>query len=189
MQVKKANNMTNIIFRCFKTANMPALLTAYRSFVRPLVEYCTQLWSNQSITDIRLVESVQRYFTRRLFERCRLQYTSYCKRLEFLSLATLEKRRIIFDLKFIYKMMNGLVEMNFADFFSFATVRGRRTNSKTIFIKRARLDIRKKSFAFRSVPVWNELPESVVTAGCLTVFCRRLNRVELSKYCVITGNE
>ena len=81
-QVKKALQFTNMIFRCFHTKNKKALVTAYKAYIRPLVEYCTPVWSPYRLGDIDLIEQVQRYFTRRLYIKCGIPYKHYVDRLQ-----------------------------------------------------------------------------------------------------------
>ena len=50
------------------------------------------------------------------------------KRLEVLGTVSLELRRLRYDLIYVYKMLFGLVELNFDDFFvlnSYSSTRGR----------------------------------------------------------------
>ena len=74
---RKAYTSINVIFRCFDTAHVPALIIAYKSFVRPILEYCSTVWNPYipnrhylGLTD--QIERVQRYFTRRVYYRCKL---------------------------------------------------------------------------------------------------------------------
>ena len=95
---KSAYVMINMLFRCFVYADLDILVTAFRSYVRPLLEYCTPVWSPGLLANIDELESVQRYFTRRLFARLKLQPQNYIERLSFLELEPLERRRLINDL-------------------------------------------------------------------------------------------
>ena len=72
---KKAYCSTNVLFRCFHTANTAALIRGYKSFIRPVLEYCSTVWNPYiharhfiGMTD--QLENVQRYFTRRVYYRC-----------------------------------------------------------------------------------------------------------------------
>ena len=38
---KKAYCSTNVLFRCFHTANTAALIRGYKSYIRPVLEYCS----------------------------------------------------------------------------------------------------------------------------------------------------
>ena len=65
-----------------------------------------------------LVEKVQRRFTKRLRGLCNL---SYCDRLTKLGLCTLELSRLHLDLLYCYKIVFGLVNINFDNFFALST--------------------------------------------------------------------
>jgi len=69
--------------------------------------------------DIRRVESVQRKFTKRLPGYRDL---SYAVRRKLLELDTLEQRQLNFDLVMCYKIVFGLVKMEFSEFFVTAPV-------------------------------------------------------------------
>ena len=64
--------------------------------------------------DIELIEKVQRRFTKRLPG---LKHMSHNERLHFLGLSSLELRRLHLDLIYCYKIVFGVVDLNFSDFF------------------------------------------------------------------------
>ena len=97
---RRAYQRTGLIFRGFISRNNGLLMRAYMTYVRPILEYSTCVWSPYMLKDIRQVEDVQRYFTRRMFPKCTL---SYSERLAILGLESLECRRLKFDLKCILK--------------------------------------------------------------------------------------
>ncbi len=68
----KAMRDVNMLFRCFLTDDLTALLMAYKIYVRPSLEYCTPIWDPMLLGDVDKIERVQRYFTRRLYRRCGL---------------------------------------------------------------------------------------------------------------------
>ena len=105
--VSKAHQRASLILRCFKCRDPAILLKAFVVYVRPLVEYCSQVWSPISLTDINKLERVQRRFTSRL--RGMQEGLSYCDRLSKLNLQTLELRRLLADLIFIFKVIKGIV--------------------------------------------------------------------------------
>ena len=86
--------------------------------MRPIVEYNSVIWSPVAKHDIELVEKVQRRFTKRLRG---LRNLSYCDRLTKLGLCTLELRRLHLDLLYCYKIVFGLVNVNFNDFIALST--------------------------------------------------------------------
>ena len=79
-----------------------------KAYVRPLVEYNSIIWSPHYKQDIERIESVQRRFTKRLPE---LKNYKYTERLTMLDLASLEFRRLWFDLYWCYKLVFRLVDV------------------------------------------------------------------------------
>ena len=110
-------NVSNCCFVLLFPGNVLILTKAYIIYVRPLLEYCTYLWSPYQHYLIDKIERVQRYFSRRVLFRSNLPYHT---RLDVLKLETLEMRRIKFDLKLCYKIINGLCDLNFDKLFIFA---------------------------------------------------------------------
>ena len=102
---RKAYMSINVIFRCFHTARVYALIIAYKSFVRPILEYCSTVWNPYipnrhylGLTD--QIETVQRYFTRRVYYRCKLDCShDYLQRLKYLNLESLEPTASIVHFK------------------------------------------------------------------------------------------
>ena len=70
------------------------LVRAYTTYVRPLVDYNSIIWSPHYKQDIERIESVQCRFTERLPG---LKNYKYTERLTMLDLASLELRRLWFD--------------------------------------------------------------------------------------------
>ena len=76
------------------------LVRAYKVYVRPILEYCSPVWSPYLLHEVDEIERVQRYFT------CRLQGLksfSYTDRLFLLDLESLESRRLKADLTMYFK--------------------------------------------------------------------------------------
>jgi len=115
----RAFQRVNLIFRTFTSRDVSHLLRAYCTYVRPLLEYNYVIWSPSNLCDIRRVESVQRQFTKRLHG---YRDFSYDGRRKLLELDTLELRRLKFDLVMCYKIVFGLVKLNFSEFFVLAPV-------------------------------------------------------------------
>ena len=162
-----------LILKCFFTRDPKVLVKAYCTYVRPILEYCTPVWSphNSGLND--KLEDVQRRFTKRING---LSYLSYKDRLVYLELDSLRVRRIKQDMIMCYKIINGLVAIDCFDFFSFNDVRTRGHNFK-LYLPDCRLDVRKFSFARRVCLVWNNLSYDTVNAVSLNSFKRKLATV------------
>jgi len=93
--VRKAHTWANMIHRCFLSRNVTLLVRTFVTYVRPLLEYNSVMWSPGLVRDVTLIEQVQRRFTKRLWG---FRNISYAERLKLLNLDTLEARRLKFDL-------------------------------------------------------------------------------------------
>ena len=60
---KKANRVLGMNNRVISFKSKTVLLTLYKSFVRPHLEYCTPVWSPYYEKDKFLLEKVQHRFT------------------------------------------------------------------------------------------------------------------------------
>ena len=62
----RANQQANLIHRCFTSKNTSNLARAFKTYVRPLLEYASPVWSLYTKFQIESIEAVQRSFTRRI---------------------------------------------------------------------------------------------------------------------------
>ena len=92
--VAKAKQRTFLLFRAFKLKESDALIQAYKTYILPILDYCSAVWSPSLLYNIEALESVQRLFTRRLPG---MKYLSYSNRLASLKLPSLELRRLLWS--------------------------------------------------------------------------------------------
>ena len=170
--IKKAYSRMALIFKTFKSKDPNLLLRAYKVYIRPLLENSTTVWSPRLITNVKNLEKVQRKFTKRVLGyNTRLTYE---ERLTLFNLETLEFRRLIFDLSFVYKITHNLVDIPSDLFFVRNTSITRSTNSLNFIWNKTRLDCRKYFFINRIIKDWNALPNDVVSASNTSAFKNRL---------------
>ena len=62
----RARCRSAMILKCFQSRDKLLLFRAFIAYVRPILEYCCNVWSPYRLCDIRKLESVQRLFTKRL---------------------------------------------------------------------------------------------------------------------------
>ena len=157
--VRRASTRMNLLFKCFMTRNNKTLIRGYKVYVRPILEYCSVVWSPYRVKDIKAIEAVQRKFTKRLNG---LQHMSYAERLQSTQLESLQERRTKADLIFTYKVLFGHVRVNSSDFFSLnESAYNTRGHAFKLNVPPARIDVRKYFFSCRVVPIWNNLPDYV----------------------------
>ena len=181
--VARAYQRIYLIFRGFASRCQTLLKRAYITYVRPLLEYCTPVWSPYLISDISRVENVQRYFTRRLFPMA--NRPAYQDRLKLLDIESLEMRRLKCDLKMYYQIMHGLVNLDRYKFFHTVN-KSHKTRSHDLQIEKPlyRNNNLANTFASRVIDCWNNLDEQIVTASSLKKFKSSLDGVNLNQYCL-----
>jgi len=86
-----AHIRASLILRALVSTDPKILTKAFITYVRPLLEYCTPVWSLHTVCNINKIESCQRWFTKRIKGLYGLHYS---QRLTFLGLETLEVIRI-----------------------------------------------------------------------------------------------
>ena len=111
--VSNANQRTGMLFNGFLCRNMWTLRQAFISYVRPLVEYSSVVWSPILKKHIDSIETIQRKFTKRIPS---IKHLSYLERLKIIELEPLELRRLHFDLIYYYKILHDLTPHNKDDF-------------------------------------------------------------------------
>ena len=133
-----------------------------------------------------LIESVQKKFTRSICVRCNIPFDSYTDRLSKLNLKSLEYCRLVNDLILMYKICHNLTNLTFSDFFVFRTspynLRQHKWALQSIVTSSSQLLQSKHFFANRIPPIWNKLPECVVSAPSIVIFKKRLSVINLHSF-------
>jgi hypothetical protein len=111
--VAKANQRVGLLFREFITRGIRIMRKAYITYIRPLLEYNSVIWSPCTKKHIDLIEDVQRHFTKRIPS---LNSLSYPERFTAMTLQPLELRRLHSDLIHYFKIFNNLTPLNPSDF-------------------------------------------------------------------------
>ena len=131
---------------------------------------------------INLIESVQRAFTKRLPG---FQNICYADRFVKLQLPSLEHRRLVYDLILCFNIVHGFSALTFLDFFSLPNSTNLRGHSLRLAVPLARNNIRKHFFAVKIVPIWNSLPDSLVTSSTTSLFKSLLAKHNLSSFLIL----
>ena len=176
--VAKASQRANAIMRCFLCRDTGVLLQAFKVYVRPLLEFCTPVWSPVLKKDITAIEQVQRRFTKRLPT---LKELTYSERLHVLNLESLELRRLHLDLALCYQIIFGLVGLKSDDFFTFnsrSTTRGHQFK----LLKQHSYGVRCHFFTNRIIDIWNFLPVNIIDFSSLGAFKRSLKFIDFSQF-------
>ena len=161
--------MLRKIGRSFQYKDRKTMLLLYKSMVRPHLEYAVQAWCPNKISDIKLLEGVQRRFTKCIHELNKLPYEM---RLKNLNRTTIETRRIRGDLIEVYRIMNGIEGIDWKLIFSKAPYDGTRGHTMKMEKNVMHLNIRKYFFSQRVIDFWNALPQTAIGAKKVLISSR-----------------
>ena len=162
--VSRANRMLGMIRRGFTCLDQEIFKLLYPVLVRPLLEYCVQVWSPHLKMDIDLIEKVQKRAVRMVPG---MKNLSYEERLAKLGLTTLVERRFRGDMIETYKLLTNKEGISRNIFFKMRKERGNPElfRGLVIFKKRTTGRLRRKyTFSQRVVNPWNKLRREEVQA-------------------------
>ena len=178
--VSRANQRKCLVLRCFLSRNPINLVKAFKTYVRPLLEYSSTIWSPSYVTEIIAIESVQRDFTKRIPGCAHLSYT---ERLSFLKLQSLEHRRLIADLTMTYNILHDKVSIN-NDFFTLNPNKNLRGHPLKITVPVIKNNVQKFLFSNRVIAPWNSLPTPVVLSKSTLSFKNQLKKIDLNNHLI-----
>ena len=163
----KATNTLNVLKWNLKSTK-EVRERAYKSLVRPQVEYAASVWSPWLARDKARIERVQRRAARYVYNTYS-RYSSVTAMLQSLDWETLESRRFNMRLCIIYKAYYNLAIFPLSDYATPITVQTRGNNIKFI-LPHCSKDVFKHSFLPVALRGWNALPQSAVEATSLELF-------------------
>ncbi len=176
--VSKGFSRVHMLLKCFHSRDRVLQIKLFNTFVRPILEYNSPVWSPHFVKDIVALERVQKYFTKNLRG---LRHMSYEQRLAILNQPTLQSRRHRADLIFLYKILHNMVDANLKSLFVLSSdvtscthiLRG---NVYKLYAPKPRTDLLKYSYVYRVIKSWNALPSMVCESQSISVFKHRLSQ-------------
>ena len=173
--IRRANCTCAVILRTFASRNASFMVKVFIAYVRPILEFASQIWSPYNIDFINRIERVQRLFTKRIRS---VSHLAYDERLTRLGLQRLESRRLYLDLIFLAKLKFNFLHLTCNDF---GMSLSRLHENKFISM----LSNTRVSFYFftaRTLRLWNSLHNSITTACTFFRFRRLLSNVNFASY-------
>lgn len=111
--VSKSNRMLGFVKRSTEQfTNLRTINLLFVSLIRPILEYCSVIWSPSYDCHIARIEGVQRKFIKYMCYKAGINYHSnnYPFLNNYFSLPELQKRREFFDVVFVFKVLNYLIK-------------------------------------------------------------------------------
>ena len=144
---------------------------AYKTLVRPQLEYAAPIWHPYHETQTEKVEKVQKTAARWTCRRWR-NSSSVGDMLDKLEWPSLQSRRERSSLTFFYKIHSGTMSLDKDKYLTPAPNLRRTWASHELHFTRqfAYSDALKNSFFPRTISVWNSLPSSVVSSKTIEEF-------------------
>lgn len=150
---------------------------AYKTLVRPIIEYSKIVWDPYTKTNCNKITKIQRLGARFIFNKYRRHHspTELCKKA---GLDSPELRTRIERLKFLFQLIHNHFKLNYSDYFQVNTQEhSRHRHNMYIPPLVPRNDCFKFSYFPRAIEDWNMLPESIIGCSSLTSFEQNLKRL------------
>jgi len=180
----KAYLRAKLIMRCFLSVNVHVLMRAYYVYIRPILDYNSHVWNPFTLGNMRLIENVQRYFTRIAFYKCGLPRLPYNARLQYLNCETLQVRRVKRDLVETYKYVMHFYDSEISNILVIKGNSHTRGHDFKLVRNYSRTDNRKYFLCNRVFNVWNALDATMFKTNVIKAFHNRISVVDLSKFVV-----
>ena len=171
----KANKTLGFLRRNLKIENKKTKETAYKAFVRPILEYSATVWNPHIANDIKTIEKVQRRAARWVTNR---HHQTSCVNsiIDPLAWPTLQQRRKKARPEMFFKFHHRLVTID-SEYLPQPTENrsSHRKNNTHVQLQHPLLQdpVQTDVIFPRTIPEWNSLPQEIVAAKSLDCFKSR----------------
>ena len=176
--ISKGQRNLNLLRRNISSCSKSTKELAYKTLVRPVLEYASSAWDPHQTTQINKLEAVQRKAARFVTAEHSRQ-ASVTKLLEDLKWRTLLNRRFVARQTMLFKALNAQA---IPPHFPRTAQRTRTSHDQQMTIPSLHLDTYKYSFFPRTIRIWNILPACLVQAPSTDSF-----KMQLQQH-LLTGN-
>ena len=173
----KANKVLGFLRRNLKISSPSIKAKAYKTFVRPILEYCSSVWDPYEKQHKEKLENIQRRAARYVLNKYH-RTASVTTMLDTLEWLSLEDRRKKARLSMLFKIKNNLVCCpRLKEQLNPKQKRERRGHDQQFCQISANTNYRLMSFLPRTVVDWNALPQDAVDAKTPDAFVSRVSGI------------
>ena len=163
---KKARQVCFALFKSIKSRNPSIFIQMFKTYVRPILEFGSNVFNPFLIKDIDAIEKIQINFLKIIYKRSNPKIfvknpterpPPYDELLQMYNLETLELRRLKSDLILFHKFLCGSIKMDSNNTFTYLPSKTRGEMYK-IVVPCVLTPIRHNSFFVRVPRIYNKLP-------------------------------
>ena len=165
--IAKASSTLAFLRRNISCCPRPIRLIAYKTLIRPQLEYAAKVWDNTVKARTSAVETIQRRAARFVMGNYDRR-SSVTNMLNELSLETLKNRRKQAKLATLYRATHSLIDIPTAPLEP--VNRGTRGHSRRFLLPSRRIKCYQDSFFPSTIGLWNDLPQEIVDKSSLDSF-------------------
>lgn len=172
-----ANKTLGFIKRNINTKNEKVKQLAYKSLVRPQLEYASTVWSPYTQSNIQKIEMVQR----RAIRWVKQDYSplsSVTAMQKDLGWRSLEHRRLDFRLIMFFKIYHNLVAISLPTYIKTPSRLTRHMHPLSLRKIQVTSDYHKFSFFPHCITLWNQLPRNIVTLPDLDQYKQAVVKIQ-----------
>lgn len=174
---KKAMKKLGYLRRSLRQSTQEIKLLAYKTYIRPLLEYACVVWDPYTKKNIDKLENLQRKSARFIF-RSYNRLTSVTALLQTANLEALHLRRYRERLKYMYLLYHDKLGIDSSAYIEKVVRRPTRADhSKKLQEFSCRTNSYMGSFFPRTVREWNRLPGGIVEAATVASFLSELKNL------------
>lgn len=168
----KASGLANNLLRSTICRSPHFMVSLFVMHIRPIMDYCSSVWNVGFLGDLRLLESVQRRWTKSVDGLAELDYSSRLKQLGLFSIKGRFLRADLIKYWRIIRELDGGAYLG--GLFRRAPDARTRGHPYKLLMPACNTDIKRRFFGARCVLLWNSLPTCVVESDSLATFKRLL---------------
>ena len=168
---RKAKRFIGFLYRHFHFANTKCLALLYTSLVRPMLDYGCCIWAPYQLKYINLLEGVQSFAARLATKRWSIDPGVLRATLGW---PLLESRRRYMKVCLARRILGGESLIPPTAFTDHPSTTVRHLNSCPLFTPFVRTSYHQHSFFISVIPLWNAIPDSIITLSSHLAFKRHL---------------
>ena len=172
----KAMASLRFLRRNLNVSSVPIKTRAYFSYVHPQLEYASIVWDPFTQKNVNMLEMVQRRSARWVLGRFH-NTSSVTNMLDQLEWRNLQQRRADIRLTMLYKLRNGLLNIDPSQYLIPATSLAASASPHRYIYPATRTLIHRNSFYPRTILQWNTLPTEVALANTVDAFRCQVSQV------------